>query len=216
LSKNIKIILADAQYLSSMGLRYLLSQKEDLTVESVVSNKTDLFASIEEGFPDLIIIDYDQPNSFYIEDIPAIFEKYPTINLLIISADQNEGNIRQTINFGIKGFLTKKCREDELHNAIQTIMNGGRFFCESVVDILMEKGNVEKSGFSKTFETLTEREREIILLVAEGLTTKQIAEKLFLSPHTVSTHRKNSLKKLEINSVSELIRMVLQEDLKNN
>ncbi len=199
-----------------MGLRYLLSQTENLSVKSVVSNKTELFDSIDEEYPDLIIIDYDQPDSFYIEDIPAIFQKYPDINLLIISGDQNEGNIRETINFGIKGFLTKKCREDELRNAIETIMKGGRFFCESVVDILMKKDNKKQSNFSKTFDLLTEREREIILLVSEGMTTKQIAEKLFLSPHTISTHRKNALKKLEINSVSELIRLVLQEDFKNN
>lgn len=214
MTKEVKIILADAQYITSIGLRYLLSQTANFAVKAVVGNKEELIEQIEDKNPDLIILDYDQPESFYLEDIPNIIEQYPNINILIISADQDEENIKQTIQYGIKGFLTKKCREDELRDAINAILGGRRFFCEKVLDVLMQaqKPNTEKNALDK----LTDREREIVELVAEGLTSKQIAEKLFLSTHTVSTHRKNALGKLEVSSVPELVRFVIRENLKKN
>jgi len=213
LKESIKIILADSQYITSMGLRYLLSQSENLEVVDVVGNRVDLLTSIQDNHPDLVILDYDQPDSFGLEDIPTIIKKCPETHVLIISSDDAKQNIRQTIRYGIKGFLTKKCREDELHNAIQTILKGGKFFCDRVLNIIMADLE-EQDDTSKAFEQLTEREREIVLLVADGLTTKQIAEKLFLSPHTVSTHRKNALKKLKVSSVPELIKFVIHEELK--
>ena len=214
MSKEVKIILADAQYITSYGLRYLLSQTQNLKVVGVVSEQADLLTSIEEHQPDLVILDYNQPDSFGLEDIPTIVDNYPNTNVLIISSDNTKSNIRETIKMGIKGFLTKKCREEELHNAIQTIMTGGRFFCDSVLNVIMEQPKtLDKKAV--IFASLTQREKEIVHLVAEGLTTKQIAEKLFLSPHTVSTHRKNALKKLQINSVPELVNFVVREQLKD-
>ncbi len=213
MTKEIKIVLADAQYITSMGLRYLLSLTENLSVVDVVSNLTELMASIGKHQPDLVILDYNQPESFYLVDIPQIIESHPEVHLLIISEDDETSNIRQTIKFGIKGFLTKECREDELQNAIQAILNGGRFFCDKVVDVLMESNAATKKR-DEAFEQLTDREKEIVRMVAEGLSTKQIAEKLFLSPHTISTHRKNALKKLNVGSVPELISFVIREDLK--
>ena len=214
MSKEVKIILADAQYITSYGLRYLLSQTQNLKVVGVVSEQADLLTSIEEHQPDLVILDYNQPDSFGLEDIPTIVDNYPNTNVLIISSDNTKSNIRETIKMGIKGFLTKRCREEELHNAIQTIMTGGRFFCDSVLNVIMEQPKtLDKKAV--IFASLTQREKEIVHLVAEGLTTKQIAEKLFLSPHTVSTHRKNALKKLQINSVPELVNFVVREQLKD-
>lgn len=214
MSKEIRIILADAQYITSYGLRYLLSQTANLKVVDVVSEQGELSSSIKAHKPDLVILDYNQPDSFGLEDIPMIIQNYPNTNVLIISSDNTKSNIRQTIQMGIKGFLTKKCREDELHNAIQTIMNGGRFFCDHVLNVIMEQPD-EQNKKAAALATLTEREKEIVHLVAEGLTTKQIAEQLFLSPHTVSTHRKNALKKLQISSVPELVKFVVQGQLKD-
>lgn len=214
MSKEVRIILADAQYITSYGLRYLLSQTQNLKVVGVVSEQADLLSSIEEHKPDLVILDYNQPDSFGLEDIPEIVNNFPSTNVLIISSDNTKSNIRQTIKMGIKGFLTKKCREEELHNAIQTIMTGGRFFCDSVLNVIMEQPKTQDKK-AVIFASLTQREKEIVHLVAEGLTTKQIAEKLFLSPHTVSTHRKNALKKLQINSVPELVNFVVREQLRD-
>ncbi len=213
LKESIKIILADSQYITSMGLRYLLSQSADLEVVDVVGNRDDLLTSIQSNHPDLVILDYDQPDSFSLEDIPSVIEQCPDTHVLIISSDDAKQNIRQTIHYGIKGFLTKKCREDELHNAIQTILNGGKFFCDRVLNIIMSDFE-EEDDKSKAYEQLTDREKEVVQLVADGLTTKQIAKKLYLSPHTVSTHRKNALKKLEISSVPELIKFVIHKELK--
>lgn len=214
MSKEVKIILADAQYITSYGLRYLLSQTPNLKVVDVVSEPSELLSSINAHQPDLVILDYNQPDSFGLEDIPTIVKNHPNANVLIISSDGTKSNIRQTIQMGIKGFLTKKCREDELHNAIQTIMSGGRFFCDSVLNVIMEQP-VAQDKKAAAFASLTSREKEIVNLVAEGLTTKLIAEQLFLSPHTVSTHRKNALKKLQITSVPELVKFVVREQLKD-
>jgi len=213
MKESVKIILADSQYITSMGLRYLLSQTENLKVVDVVSNHTDLLDSIQTNKANLVILDYNQPDSFQLKDIPDIVKRHPETHILIISSDDLKQNIRQTIQYGIKGFLTKKCREDELHTAIQTILSGGKFFCDRVLDIITEDVS-KQDELSRDFESLTEREKEIVLLVADSLSTKQIAEKLFLSPHTVSTHRKNALKKLKINSVPELIKFVIHEELK--
>ncbi len=213
MKSSIKIILADAQYITSVGLRYLISQTENLSVVDVVSDYSELEKSVELNQPDLIILDYNQPHSFYIEDIDKFSHTYPKVNILIISADDTSKSIRQVMkSAGVKGFLTKECREDELNNAIEAILKGGRFYCETVVDILMqeEKPEAKLSQKEKNFEQLTQREKEIVRLVADGLTTKKIAEKLFLSPYTVSTHRKNALSKLGINSVPELVKFVIE------
>ena len=212
--REIKIILADAQYISSAGLRYLLSKQPHIKVVGLVGNKDELVASIASHHPDIVILDYDQPGSFALNDIPSIIENFPLVNVLIISSDDNKSNIHGSIQLGVKGFLTKRCREDELHNAINAIMNGGRFFCDSILNVLVQTPKVNAPNPSeKKYNQLTNREKEIVQLVAEGMTTKEIAGKLFLSPYTISTHRKNALKKLNIGSVPELVKFVVQQQM---
>ena len=110
---------------------------------------------------------------------------------------------RLVLEKGVEGYLTRECDEDEIIHAIFAIAKGEKFYCNKVMDIILNKQyNPEDNNCEPT--TLTQRETEITALIAKGMTNKSIAEQLHLSPHTVHTHRKNILRKLGINSVSEL------------
>ena len=199
----IKIILADPQFVTRTGIKNVLSQVSDFQVVSEVKDWETLLKEIERCQPHVIIIDYNE-GYFQIEDLHKITLLSPRTKVMIVSSDQNKNNIYKVLESGIKNFITKECDSDEIIRAVYATAKGDKFFCAKVLDVIFEKHfNVKKTQTEPAH--LSQREIEIVQLIAQGLTGKEIAHKLFLSPHTISTHRKNILKKLGVNSTSELI-----------
>lgn len=191
-----------------MGLRYLLSKNQNISVVGVASNREELLTKIDELLPDIVILDYhNQEDYFNMDDIEVTS---PKAKILIISADTNKQNIYKVLNFGIFGYLTKRCKEHEILDAINAIFQNKRFFCQTVLDLIVEKQMNDKEGVS---EKLTKRELDILEFIAKGFTTKEIAARLFLSHHTVNTHRKNMMKKLGVNSATELLSYAAREGI---
>ncbi len=210
MENTINILLADSQYLTSMGLRYLLSSNKSINVVGVASNRNELLEKIDELNPHIVILDYHNQDDFF--DLNDIELTCPKAKVLIISADKNKQNIYKVLNFGIYGFLTKSCKEQEILDAINSIHSQKRFFCQSVLDLIVEK---QMSDDNTSIEKLTKRELDILGYIAKGFTTKEIAAHLFLSHHTVNTHRKNMMKKLNVNSATELLSLALREGILN-
>ncbi len=198
------IILADAQYLTRLGLRYLLSQKEAFQIVAEASDEEELLEYLQENPKSVIILDYNQPGSFSYNTIRQVRSSYPNSKILIISADNDKGNIYQVLEHGVNSFLTKACDEEEIFDAVEATAKGERFFCGKVLDMIMER-SFGKPGDDCAPTPLTPREIEIVRLTAKGLIAKEIADVLNLSPHTIYTHRKNIMKKLKLNSSSELV-----------
>lgn len=202
--QQIKIILADPQFVTRAGIKLVLSQIPQFQIVSEVKNSAELLKEVKLKQPQVIIIDYNVPGYFQIEDISKIKSLSPKTNVMVVSSDHNKNNIYKVLDSGIKNFITKECDSEEIIQAVRATAIGEKFFCAKVVDIILEKHFNVKNEHCEPSQ-LSQRETEIVQLIAEGFTGREIAERLFLSHHTISTHRKNILKKLHINSTSELI-----------
>ena len=199
------IVLADAQYLTRLGLKNLIRTLPDFNIKSEVSNESELLNFFKNYNADVIILDYNQPGSFDIQTIQKINKISPRSNFLIISADNNRNNIYEVLELGVSSFLTKQCDEEEILNAIKATSKGEKFFCNNVLNYILEKSFSLESNNDCSPTPLSFREIQIVRLIASGKIAKEIADDLNLSTHTVYTHRKNIMKKLELNSTSELV-----------
>lgn len=199
-----KILLADPQTLTRKGIVRVI--KEELKYDNVetANTKEELYNKLPEIRPDLLIIDYDLFDFENIEELETVKKLSPATNLLVLSDNKAMEDILRVLDCGINDYILKKCDELELSEAITATLNNRKFFCSEVLDALVDS-KTPASNKSKETCHLTCSEIEIIQLIAQGLTTKDIAARKFLSFHTVNTHRKNIFRKLGINNTSELI-----------
>ncbi|MDP4186348.1 MAG: response regulator transcription factor, partial [Bacteroidota bacterium] len=164
----------------------------------------ELFGLVKKTPPDLLILDYDQVHNLLKIHLELLVREFPASRILMISSNIQHENVSMILQLGITHFIHKRCNKDELFTAIKAAFRNENYYCRDIVKYLMKD---DPCGSKKRSDEpyLTKKEIEITSLIAQGLTTKEIASKLFLSVHTVNTHRKNILKKLGINSSGELI-----------
>lgn len=198
------ILVADGQVLARLGLRSLLSGHEHVRIIAEANNESELATALQNQQPDIVILDHNQPNYFSNNSLQIIKELAPKARILIISADSNKHNIYQILESGIHSFLTKTCGQEEVLDAVRATLKGEKFFCSRVLDYILER-SFPRPDENCSRTPLTSREIEIVKLIAKGLIAKEIADMLNLSTHTVYTHRKNIMKKLQLNSSSELV-----------
>lgn len=205
---TVDVILADAYYLSRIGIRHLLDQHPQFRIVHEVTSQEELIEELPSVQADVLILDYDQPGYFTPEVIQKVNTISPRTRILVISADNEKRNIFEVLKDGVHSFLTKECDDEEILNAIRATSKGEKFFCNKILDLLLERSfndNTEEMDEDCTPTPLTEREKDIVRLVASGKIAKEIASELNLSKHTVYTHRKNIMRKLKINSTSQLV-----------
>ncbi len=212
---TISVLLADSQYLIRLGLRHLLEGRHEYKIVSEATNKEELLNKISHLQPKVVILDHRQHLEFNQEIFQQIKTIAPSTNVLIISDDSEKENIYNLLESGINSFLTKQCDEEEIINAINATAKGDKFFCGKVLNFLLEKSFVKDESTFSTKSTLTLRQIEIVKLIAQGKIAKEIAAELDLSTHTVYTHRKNIMKKLNINSTSQLVVYAMNQGLLN-
>jgi DNA-binding NarL/FixJ family response regulator len=201
--RNYNIILADSQFLIRFALRELVEKMDQFTVIGEVKNEKELSDILMEKTPDIIVIDYHQPGFFNMETIKFLRQKHSDIDILVISSDDHKENIYEVIHSGVFRFLTKKCEAQEIKEAFNAIIKGEKFFCASVFNYIFEKSFSQNTLSNPN--PLSARELEIVQLIAKGLVAKEISKKLNLSTHTVYTHRKNIMEKLNLRRPSELV-----------
>ncbi len=214
--QGIKIILADSQYLTRRGLQNLFDTIDQYSVIGEAKNATELERLLRAKPADVVILDYNQPGAFGKETINMVRKLSPKTNLLIISADEDKKSIYDVLEMGINSYLTKQCDEDEIINAVSASYKGEKFFCNNVLNYLLEKSFAKEIDEDCSATPLTLREREIVRLVASGMIAKEIASELDLSTHTIYTHRKNIMRKLQLNSTSELVMYALNHGIVKN
>lgn len=214
--KKIKILIADSNYLICKGLHYLLSEFNDFEVVAEAVNIDDLFEKLPIHTPDLLVIDYSDSN-FKLKALQFFNKKYPNIPVLAITqADMSPTLMSKALSV-CTSHLLKDCDKEEIIEALYQTFDGKRFLCGKIVDRLVSPGqtvdrSVSTGGLCSGLN-VTSRELEIIKLIAEGLANKEIAEKLFLSTHTVTTHRKNIMSKLGVNNTAGVVMFAVQENL---
>lgn len=202
-AKMINALIADKQPLSVAGLTSFLTDKQDINVVGHVKRGEDLITMVEKFEPTLLIADYNFPGYIDLDDIRNAMASSSKTNVLILSSDNNKASILDVLQLGVKGYITKECSLEEVGMAIQSTARGEKFFCQKILDIIMEKRFSVETPSEPT--SLTSRETEILKLIANGHSTQVIADSLFLSPHTVQTHRKSIIKKLNIKSPTEFV-----------
>jgi two-component system, NarL family, invasion response regulator UvrY len=200
---NLRALIADNQALTSAGLTHILSDLSHVSLQGQVLNSMQLFSALKTNRPDFLFIDYKSLLDFKIEYFSTIINNYPETRILVISSDSDQESILRILDSGVPGFLTKECSQEEIRSAISALEKCEKFFCHKILDIVMKSRLSRKKASHSTF--LSERELEIIKLISLGNSTLQIAANLNLSHHTVSSHRKNIIRKLSIKSPTEFV-----------
>lgn len=202
--KTIELLIADSQPLTAVGLESYLADKQGFKVLGRVKHRDDLEKLVEKFKPDLLIADYNLPGYIGLADIKNAQAKSAKTNVLILSSDNNKASILNALQLGVKGYITKECSLEEIGMAVQSTARGEKFFCHKILDIIMEK-HFSPEPEEVDAAILTTRETEILKLIANGQSTQTIADDLHLSPHTVQTHRKSIIKKLNIKSPTQFV-----------
>ena len=201
---SIKVAIADKQALTKVGLKSFINERKDLQLLNEINSLDDLRSTLKSEQPQVLLVDYNLRDFVSISDLREVKTLSPNTKILIISSDNDRSNIFDAIEIGISGFVTKECSQQEIVGAIYATAKGEKFFCNKVLDLILEK-HLDKNTDDECLPTeLSVREVEIVQLTASGMNARQVANKLHLSHHTVYTHRKNVMKKLAIGSVSEL------------
>ena len=205
--KPIRILLADDHTVMRRGLRLLLESQADFSVVGEAADGREAVAQAEATEPDVVVLDITMPNLSGIEAAQRIALALPRVAIIFLSMHSDEGYVLRALKVGAKGYLLKDSAEGDLIAAIRTVSEGKTFFSPEISKMLVEDyiREIRARGVEDTYELLTSREREILQLLAEGKSNKDIAGLLNLSLHTVETHRRNLQEKLNLHSFAELI-----------
>ncbi len=215
-TKKIRILLADDHALIRSGLATLLHGAGDVEVVGEASDGEEAIEKTTSLEPDVVVIDLSMPRLSGIEATKVITHRFPAVRVLVLTMYENEEYVYQILRSGASGYVLKSARKDELLTAIRAVAKGEKFFSPRVSEIIAE-GYVRRAERGTTFSQpevpLTKREREILALVVQGLTNQQIANRLYISPRTVDTHRTNIMQKLDIHDLANLVRYAIDHGL---
>ena len=203
----VRILLADDHTVMRNGLRLLLERQPHLRVVGEAADGRQAVALSESANPDVVVMDIGMPNLNGIEATRQIVSHRPRTAIAILSMHSDESYVIRALKAGARAYLLKDSAEADLLAAVRALTEGKSFFSPAISKILVEDymRQLESRGAEDTYELLTNREREILQLLAEGRTNKEVANMLNLSLYTVETHRTHILQKLNIHSVPELI-----------
>lgn len=200
----IRIIIADDHQMFIDGLKLIISSFDNIQVAGEAQNGEAVLELLEHTQADLVILDINMPGKDGIETSKEIRKKYPDVKILIVSMHKQKEFITRLVAAGVSGYILKNTGAGELHDAIRVIHEGGEFFGEEITkEILHSMRNHDSIPEAPPF---SKREVEVLRLLNEELTTQEIADKLFISFHTVESHRKNMLMKAGVKNTAGLIR----------
>lgn len=205
------IVIAGSSFLVREGLKRIIGEKTVFKIKGEIKDQKELWVKLNSLKPDILIIDWD---SFWQSDysvISQIKEFLQNVRILILSNLKERQGIISLIQQGVLSFITKDCEGEEIITAISKAIKGEKYFCSEILDLIFI--GKEEIRESEILLNLTEREIEIIKLIVKGYSNSDIAEQLFLSIHTVYTHKKNIMRKLRLKSPVELVLYAINSGL---
>jgi DNA-binding NarL/FixJ family response regulator len=204
--KKIGVLLADDHTLIRAGLRMVVEAQPDLSVVGEAANGREAVAMAQALKPDVVVMDIGMPSLNGIEAARQIRETLPDTQIVMLSMHSDEGYVLRALKAGAKAYLLKDSAEADLAQAIHAAAAGKSFFSPAVGKVLLDDymRKLQRSGAEDSYELLSPREREILQLVAEGNSSKEIANLLNLSVYTVETHRARVMQKLNLRGIPEL------------
>lgn len=204
---SLRIVVADDHTLVRHGLVKILQAMTDWTVVGEASTGREAVDRVTDLTADVAILDIGMPLLNGIEATRQIVRRLPQVHVLILSMHSEEAYITQALQAGAQGYLLKDCADTELIRAVTAVAAGKSYFSPAVARVMLDDyvRHLSQKGITDRYDSLSEREREIFQLVAEGYSTKAIAELLKVSPATVDTHRAHIFQKLDLHSTAELV-----------
>lgn len=203
--RKINIVLADDHQLILDGLVSLLKTRDNIAVTGIANNGREVLQLLKVVQPDIVLMDIDMPVMNGIDALREIKKNYPDTRVIILSMHEESGMIKNLMAMGASGYLLKSCSQEELLGAISTVDQGQPYFSAGVTLSLLNGQTTQAPPSGTPAEMLTERETEVMKLIAEGFSNKEIGEKLFISHRTVDTHRTNLMKKLNTTNIAGVI-----------
>lgn len=207
-AKKIRVILADDHEIVRVGLRRFLSFDHNIEIVAEAANGEDAISLATTYEPDIVLLDINMPK---VDGIKAAFELrrvLPGLKIVMLSAHEDSFHLEKALRAGANGYLSKEIEVRELLPALTAVMRGERVFSRSILQ-LIQRNSISVEDTNGAAVSLTRREQEILGMVAKGMTSTEIAEKLSISPRTVETHRFNLITKFGVKNTAGLVRFAI-------
>jgi two-component system response regulator NreC len=205
--KKICVLLADDHLVVRRGLRSILERQSGIEVVGEAANGSEAVALSESLVPDVVIMDITMPHLNGIDATAQIVKRNARIGVVILSVHSDETFILRALNSGAKGYLLKDSAETDLVKAVEAVAQGKPFFSPAISEALLEDYMrfLQQRNLQDSYDLLTDREKEVLQVLAEGKSNKEIASMLNLSVYTVETHRANLMQKLGLHNTAEIV-----------
>ncbi|RYZ89024.1 MAG: response regulator transcription factor [Proteobacteria bacterium] len=212
---NIRILLADAQPVVRYGLRTVIKTDPLLEIVDETDDGLEALDLVEKHNPDVLIIDVMMPSVSGLEVVRQLRQRSPQTRCLFFTIQDADYHIHEAFRSGVRGYLLKWANKEQILQTIRSVASGQRYVSPDLTDRLVQAylENVNQFTVADAYEELTTREREILQMVAEGLTNVAIAERVFISARTVEIHRANVMRKLSLKTQSDLIRYAIKHGI---
>jgi two-component system, NarL family, response regulator NreC len=209
-SSTIRILLADDHTILRQGLKLILSSQPDLQVIGEAANGNEVVQLAQELRPDIVLLDVAMPELNGIDATRRMMETNPKLRILVLSMHKEAVYVREILRAGARGYLLKDVIDTELLSAVRSVARGDGYVSPAVSSALLSD---YRQNIHDPIDLLTKREREVLQLIAEGKTNKEVAAKLNLSVYTVDSHRGKIMEKLNLHSTGELVRFAIKHGL---
>jgi DNA-binding NarL/FixJ family response regulator len=209
---KIRVLVADDHAIIREGLRVMLGNQPDIEVVATATNGREAIQLVNEHGPDVAVIDISMPELNGIEAIQQMLPRHPHIKVIVLSIHETKPYVYRALKAGAKGYLIKETAGLEVVDAVRAVYRGERYLSQRAAELLMDASflNLEASIEDSPLEALSPREREILQLVAEGKTSQEIAERLFISPKSVDTYRSRLMHKIRVEDMAGLVKFAIQ------
>jgi DNA-binding NarL/FixJ family response regulator len=209
----ISVLVADDHGIVREGLRRLLEPESDVRVSCEASDGREVLEQVEKNKPDVVVLDITMPRLGGLETLERIRAKHPGVKVILLSVHSDPPFIQSAISLGADGYVLKNGRAEEVVTAIRAVTRGGSYFSPAVAREIVEQLRSPREASSEPFTLLSGREREVLHLIAEGLSAKEVATELNISTKTVEAHRTSLMRKLGVRKATELVRYALRHGL---
>jgi two-component system response regulator NreC len=212
---KIRLVIADDHGVVRKGLRLLLEQYAEIEVVGEAADGREAVELAAQLTPDVMIMDVAMPLLNGIEAAGQILKEHANVGIIILTMHADESYLIRALGVGVKGYLLKESAEQDLRRAVQSVAQGKPFFSPAVTQTLLEDYMrvLKQEGLSDSYELLTSREREVLQLLAEGKTNKDVAALLDLSIYTVESHRTNLMQKLNLHNTAEIVLYAVRKNI---
>lgn len=211
----IRVLVVDDHAILRDGIRSILESQEDILVVGEAGDGSEALESISTTLPDIVLMDISMPKTNGLEATHLIKERFPHVKVLILTQHDNREYIAPALGAGASGYVLKRSGRREMLNAIRQVHEQGAFLTNKIAQEMLQEYSQPGHNGSKTDSRLTDRERQVLQLIVEGKSNKEIALVLSISPKTVSVHRTNIMSKLHVQNTVELIRVAASHPLVN-